>query len=80
MVSNLGFINPYNSVGVPMSQKTYYFWFIENEHGGVVYNNFECEGKPNLKIIYNKTSKKIKSVNFDNSGKFIKGITSEVPQ
>lgn len=59
-----------------MSQKTYYFWFEEREKGGVVFNNFECHGKPNVKITYDQTKKKIKSINFDNTGKLIMGIDS----
>jgi hypothetical protein len=61
-------------MAIAKTQETMYFWFEKQLVGGKVLNNFECDGKPNIKIIYDIKRKRIKSIEYQNGGKLTKDL------
>ena len=54
------------------TQETFYFWFEKTPVGARCLSDFECDGKPNIKVVYDLKRNRIKRVEYQSGGKLIK--------
>ena len=57
-----------------LHQETMYFWFEKHPVGGKILHNFECKGKPNIKIVYDIKKNKVKTIEYRHGGKLVEEI------
>ena len=59
------------------NQETFYFWFEKQLTGAKIFDYFECNGKPNIKIVYDIKRQKIKNIQYQDGGKLIKKMSKK---